>query len=380
MFDPVNHSIRKEMNCTFVASPQFLVDPLKEKCGSGHAPFYRRMRKQLNILMVNGKPVGGRWSFDEDNREAPNYSGSPESPPTVHVDSRVFAEAIAYVKNHFANNPGDLSATANSFPYPLTHLQAKMRLQWFMRNALSRFGKYQDAIDQNSDFVFHSALSPAMNIGLLLDREVVDAIRKSNKHIASLEGFTRQVIGWRQYVYCLYMQNPKMKKCNYLNHSRKIKTDIWWTGIGNIFVDSVLEKIRRLAYAHHIERLMILGNWFLLTGKHPAEVYRMFMCWTIDAYEWVMVPNVFGMSQFADGGKMMHRPYISSSKYLLKMSNFKADKKDCEAWDSLYYYFISSHGKLSNNYFLKPAFLAWKKKSKGEQKRILALAQTYLKQ
>lgn len=390
LFDPCNHGIRKQFShCKIIPSPQFLVEnPQKEKCSSGHAPFYRRMRKQLNVLIDNGKPVGNRWSFDNVNREPPNYKHQPKPPPAFKIDAELFADCVKYVCKHFAENPGELSITANTFPYPVTHQQARARLAWFMREALPLFGKYQDAIDCNSDFVYHSALSPAMNIGLLLDREVVEAIQqiKSRANISSLEGFARQVIGWRQYVYCLYIQNPNMKNCNFLKHSRRLNKDIWWNGIGNVFVDSVLEKIRRIAYAHHIERLMILGNWLLITRTHPLDVFDMFMCWTIDAYEWVMVPNVFGMSQFADGGKMMHRPYISSSNYLVKMSNFKSKetpdlKNDCKAWDALYYSFVYHHQhRLAKNYFLKPAISAWKKKSKSEQKQLLTLARNYLKQ
>jgi len=391
MFDPVHHELLdkyKKGGATILPTPQFLDASPLDPGNGGHAPFYRRMRKRLGVLIDKTGPVGRKWSFDEANRLPPTYKAGPPAPPrprhsTVPHFAQLYALSAQYIHTHFDSNYGDIPDRAAQFPYPVDHAGARHWLRDFVAHRLSSFGPYEDAIDKNSDFVYHSVLSPMMNIGLLLDREVLEAaLRCQDVKLNSLEGFVRQVIGWRQYVHALYVHRGKvLKRSNFLGHRRRL-TDAWWTAsTGMPPVDAVIRKIQRLAYAHHIERLMVLGNWMLLNQTDPREVYRIFMEWTIDAYEWVMVPNVFGMSQFADGGQMMRRPYFSAAAYLLKMSNYGRGSGDddwVELWNACYYAFIDKHKKkLAKNYFMQPALHVWKNKPQGERRRLLRLAKEY---
>jgi deoxyribodipyrimidine photolyase-related protein len=253
---------------------------------------------------------------------------------------------------------------------------------------LPKFGPYEDAVDTSNPFLFHSVLSPMMNIGILPDVLVVEITNsyyekhKAKIPIASYEGFIRQVIGWRNYVYSVYMLEPDMYNDNFLKAHKKID-DRYWLGTTNIKpIDAIIKNIVKYSYAHHIERLMYLGNWFLINQMDPKEVHRIFMEWTVDAYDWVMVPNIMGMSQYADGGKMMTRIYFSSSNYIDKMSSFKR-KKDEEwwkIWDAIYYSFIHKNIKvLSNNYATARQVKHWKDKSATDKEKILDIAKDFTK-
>ena len=208
---------------------------------------------------------------------------------------------------------------------------------------------------------------------------------KQSIDIQNYEGFIRQVIGWRNYVYTKYkLEGETMYEMNFLKHENKINTKKWWEGqTGILPIDSIIHKIVKYSYAHHIERLMYLGNFMLLCQFHPKQIHKMFMEWTIDAYDWVMVPNVFGMSQYADGGKMMTRPYFSSSNYIHHMSNLKKTKDDkwWEIWDALYYNFIHTHQKLlSKNYATSRQVKHWNDKTENQKKVLLNIAKNYLEQ
>jgi deoxyribodipyrimidine photolyase-related protein len=223
-----------------------------------------------------------------------------------------------------------------------------------------------------------------MNIGLLTDKEVIEeTLKYENKvPINSFEGFIRQIIGWRNYVYTVYLiKGDKLKKSNFLQHKMTINKNFYkrlWTGRTNIKpIDDIINKIVQYGYAHHIERLMYLGNYLLLCMIKPNDIYNIFMEWTIDAYEWVMIPNVYGMSQYADGGIMMTRPYFASSNYILKMSNYKKDDW-CIIFDSLYYNFINKHQSiLKKNYSTALSVSNWNKKSEKEKKEIIHKANKY---
>lgn len=219
----------------------------------------------------------------------------------------------------------------------------------FLKHRFQKYGVYQDAILRQDSFLFHSLLTPALNIGLLTPKEVVDrALKAADKNkvpLNSLEGFIRQVVGWREFIRGVYVHaGRKQRTVNYWKHTRKIPETFWTGETGIEPVDVVIRRVLKTAYAHHIERLMILGNFMLLCEFDPDEVYRWFMELFIDAYDWVMVPNVYGMSQFADGGVMATKPYISSSNYVLKMSNFKKGPW-CEIWDGLFWRFVDKHKK-----------------------------------
>ena len=349
-----------------------------------HEEFYKYQRKKLSILIdKNDKPTGGKWSYDSENRlPLPANIKVPETVSKVKSDKYI-KEAIKYVNKNWSKNYGSL----DNFIYPIDSKASKLWLNKFLEERLSKFGAYEDAVSEAEPFVFHSVLSPMMNIGLLTDDEVVTLSyeyyldNKKTIPIESFEGFIRQVIGWRNYVYTLYnLEGEKMKTSNQLKHNNKLN-DKFWTGQTEMIpIDSIINKIVKYSYAHHIERLMYLGNFLLLCLVDPDEVYRIFMEWTIDAYDWVMVPNVYGMSQFATP-IMMTRPYFSSSNYINKMSTFKVKKNDnwSETWDALYYNFIFKHRNLlKSNYAVARQVKHWDNKSESEQNEIKKKAKEYL--
>ena len=349
-----------------------------------HDEFYKYQRKKLSILIdKNDKPTGGKWSYDSENRlPLPANLKVPETVSKVKSDKYI-KEAIKYVNKNWSKNYGSL----DHFIYPIDSKASKIWLNKFLEERLSKFGAYEDAVSEAEPFVFHSVLSPMMNIGLLTDDEVVTSSyeyyldNKKSIPIESFEGFIRQVIGWRNYVYTLYnLEGDKMKTSNQLKHNNKLN-DKFWTGETDMIpIDSIINKIVKYSYAHHIERLMYLGNFLLLCLVDPDDVYRIFMEWTIDAYDWVMVPNVYGMSQFATP-IMMTRPYFSSSNYINKMSTFKVKKNDnwSETWDALYYNFIFKHRTLlKSNYAVARQVKHWDNKSESEQNEIKKNAKEYL--
>ncbi len=207
------------------------------------------------------------------------------------------------------------------------------------------FGVYEDAIQRDGNFLFHSVLSPLINSGLLTSKEVVDkALGYALNHnipIASLEGFVRQIIGWREYMYGVYLtKGVQQRTSNYWNFSASMPDCFYSATTGIAPIDTTIKKLLATSYNHHIERLMLLGNFMLLCEIHPNEVYRWFMELYIDAYDWVMVPNIYGMSQFADGGMITGKPYISSSNYVLKMSDYTKGAW-CSVWDGLFWRFMN---------------------------------------
>lgn len=314
-----------------------------------HNDFYIQQRKKLNILIdENGKPQGGKWSYDADNRlKYPKNKVVPKTKfPAIN---HFYKEAIDYVSKNYKNNYGNIS---EEFIYPSTHLQSEEWLDNFLASRLNEFGDYEDAIVDNENILHHSVLTPMLNIGLLLPLQIVHAaIKFANKQsvsINSLEGFIRQIIGWREFIRGVYVyKGTKERTTNFWKFNKDIPTSFYEANTGIEPIDTTIKKLIHTAYNHHIERLMILGNFMLLCEINPDKVYQWFMEMYIDAYDWVMVPNVYGMSQFADGGLMATKPYISGSSYVLKMSNFKKGKW-CETWDSLFWHFMNKH----RNFFL----------------------------
>ncbi|MEJ2004055.1 MAG: FAD-binding domain-containing protein, partial [Cyclobacteriaceae bacterium] len=242
----------------------------------------------------------------------------------------------------------------DNFIYPVTHYQAEEWLSDFIEKRIIKFGDYEDAISDRSAFLFHSVLTPALNIGLLTPQQVIEEIMKNHEKtpipLNSLEGFIRQVIGWREFMRGIYRyKGTYQRKHNFFGHSRKIPESFWNGNTGIDPLDDVIKKVNQHAYAHHIERLMVLGNFMLLCEFDPDEVYQWFMELFIDAYDWVMVPNVYGMTQYADGGLITTKPYISSSNYIRKMSNYGKGEWS-EIWDGLYWRFLHIHrDKFENN-------------------------------
>ncbi len=305
--------------------------------------FYIWQRKKQGLLMDRGKPLGGRWTFDTENRQKlkPNVS-VPQAPAVYH--NAYIDEARAYVRRHFPDNPGQL----DDFIYPTNHAEAAALLDDFLAHKLGQFGPYQDAITHRAPFLFHSLLSSSINIGLLTPAQVVErTLAYVEAHpqtsLASVEGFLRQIVGWREFMRAVYVRaGVQQRTSNFWGQGRALD-ERWYAGtLGIPPVDDAIHKALRFAYNHHIERLMLLGNLMTLCEIHPDEVYRWFMEMFIDAYDWVMVPNVYGMSQYADGGLITTKPYLSSSNYVRKMSDYPSGVW-CETWDSLYWRFVHKH-------------------------------------
>ena len=303
--------------------------------------FYIAQRKKWKILIgEDEKPIGDKWSFDADNRK--KYPKT-KVPPTIKfpITNKHYKEAKQYTDKYFKNNLGELS---EGIQYPIDFKSAKKWLNEFLKNRFMEFGPYEDAIVENEHFLNHSILTPMLNVGLITPQFVINSAikfsRKQEVPINSLEGFVRQIIGWREFIRGVYqVKGSQERTTNYWKFKRKIPASFYDGSTGIIPFDNTIHKVLKTGYCHHIERLMILGNFMLLCEFDPDEVYRWFMELFIDAYDWVMVPNVYGMSQFADGGLMSTKPYISSSNYILKMSNYK--KGEWQAtWDGLFWRFM----------------------------------------
>jgi deoxyribodipyrimidine photolyase-related protein len=304
--------------------------------------FYIAERKRLNVLLKNGAPVGDKWTFDTENRKKmPKGTIVPKMP--VATTTKITAKAIEDIRREFPSNPGDLSAIG----YPVNHEEAESWLDDFLKHRFQKYGDFQDAMVEGETFLFHSILAPMLNAGLLNPQQVIEkAINAANKYnvpLNALEGFVRQVMGWREFIRAVYeLRGVEQRTRNYWNHKRKIPASFYNGTTGIPPIDDAICKTLQHGYCHHIERLMLLGNFMLLCEFDPDEIYRWFMELFIDAYDWVMVPNVYGMSQFADGGLMSTKPYISGSNYVLKMSNYSKGEW-CETWDALYWRFVTAH-------------------------------------
>jgi deoxyribodipyrimidine photolyase-related protein len=305
--------------------------------------FYKAQRQKFGILMTSTKkPQGGSWSFDDANRnKLPKGIRLPEI--VSSRENAYITEARSYVQAYFKHNPGQTL----QFAYPVTRQEALAHMEQFFIERFAEYGTYQDAITNRAPFLFHSLLSSSINIGLLQPQEVIDrAIAHAAEHdipMNALEGFVRQILGWREYMRGVYQIKGRYERTNnYFGYTNKL-ADCWYTGETGIPpLDDVIKKVDTYAYAHHIERLMIVGNLMLLCEIDPDEVYRWFMELFIDAYDWVMVPNVYGMTQYADGGLIVTKPYVSSSNYIRKMSDYKKGEW-CDTWDALYWRFVAKH-------------------------------------
>ena len=384
IYDPYDKKLIDKLNkllkVNIISNIQFLINPheITKQNKYRHDAFYKFMRIKYNILVENNKPVGGRWSFDTENRN--------KLPIDIKINENIkkinnlwTKEAIEYVNKNFSDNYGSL----DYFIYPIDRKTSLKWLNEFLKKKLNNFGSYQDAVSNKYNFIYHSILSPMMNIGLLRDIDVVNISYKYYlKHkinIASYEGFIRQIIGWRNYMYTMYkLEGEKMYESNNLDHNNKLLNNKWWLSFDIEPIDYLIDKIKKYAYAHHIERLMFLGNFFLINQIDPKQVYQIFMEWTIDAYDWVMVGNIFSMSQYASN-IMTKRPYFSSSNYILKMSNFKKDEW-CNIWDACYYSFINKHKNiLSKNYATSMQVKNYNKKTEKEKTLINEISNKYKK-
>jgi deoxyribodipyrimidine photolyase-related protein len=332
-------------------SPNFLEDPadvadfFDRRKSYKQTDFYIDRRKHHQILLdPAGKPVGGQWTYDVENRlKFPK----DRSAPVVKLPglNKYVREAQTYVSKNFGENYGSVQQPFAAGFYPTTYAEADAWLEDFLTVRFADFGAYEDALVLEETILHHSVLSPLLNIGLLSPRQIIDAAlaRVDQVPLNSLEGFIRQIMGWREFIRITYVRRGRNQRTqNYWGFTKKIPESFWNGTTGILPLDATIRKTIESGYCHHIERLMVAGNFMLLCEFDPDEVYRWFMEMFVDAYDWVMVPNVYAMSQFADGGGMCTKPYISGSNYLIKMSNFK--KGDWQPiWDGLFWRFMHVH-------------------------------------
>ncbi|MEI7973745.1 MAG: cryptochrome/photolyase family protein [Bdellovibrio sp.] len=336
---------KEKIHFQILPNPQFLCSRrnfaayLQEVKKPFQKTFYERQRKSLQILMDGSKALGGRWSFDEENRKKlpADYKVRNPLKPTL---SSIDREVQKLVRVSFSEHPGSLE---------VHHLatrreQAQQQLEDFLQHRLHNFGPYEDALTERSDWVEHSGISALLNVGLLNPSLVVqkslETFQKKKIPLASIEGFIRQIIGWREFVRGIYHNfDAHQTSSNFFQHHRKLAA-AWYDGTTGLRpLDFAIQKALRLGYNHHIERLMVIGNAMNLAGIHPSEVHRWFMEMYVDSSDWVMGPNVYGMALMSDGGVFATKPYICGSNYLLKMSDYpKGDW--CDVWDGLYWSFI----------------------------------------
>ena len=349
-------SKKYNLSLTISPSPMFLIkrDEFLELKGSSKVirmgNFYKNVRKKLNILVdEDEKPIGGKWSFDDENRK--KIPKGLDIPGLLEIEISKYAEELKpIIDKKFNNHPGKM----DDIWVPFNRAEALKNLDYFISTKFENFGPYEDAILSNNSFLFHSALSPSMNIGLITPQDVVDRIldyaNEKEVPINSLEGFIRQIIGWREFIRGVYQNyGDEQLESNFFNFSRLLK-DTWYSGSTGIPpLDDAIKLSDKYGYTHHINRLMVISNLMTLTEIDPKNIYKWFMEMYIDSSEWVMVPNVFGMGTFADGGVFSTKPYVCGSNYLLKMSNYKKGEW-CHTVDGLYWRFLDKNmPKLQNN-------------------------------
>jgi deoxyribodipyrimidine photolyase-related protein len=412
VYNPTDHTIMKEYlnicktndltlelfdNPGNICTVEDYNDYLKESKNKNpyfHHSFYIWCRKKYGILVdKNENPIGNKWSFDAENR-IPFPKDYDEDIEFKIKKNEYTTEAKKYVNKHFHDNHGN-----DDYYLAIDFKGAKAQLDKFLKERLDDFGPYEDAVKSNIIFGTHSVLSPLINIGLITPNYILEKVQEYYKtkkpKIQSVEGYIRQLF-WREFCVLVYLnKNKELEKGNLFNHNEKLDKS-WYDGTTPItLINDLVKKALEYGWVHHIERLMYLGNFMFLTQIHPKYVYKWFMEMFIDAYPWVMSPNVYGMSQHSAGPIMMKRPYFSSSNYIDKMSNYK--KKEgvyekiklnnnnneyewYEIWDALYYNFINNNIKdLSKNYSTANIVAIWKKQSDTRKKELLNIAKSFLK-
>ena len=346
------------------------------------ADFYKWQRRRMNLLMEKDEPIGGKWSFDEENRKKVPKKLLPEIPELLELQfDEIDEEAREYVENRFAENFGEIE----TFFYPTSHSDAEAWLKHFLTHRFEKFGTYEDAIVEGESWLWHSMLTPALNVGLLTPDQVVKAaIEHFEKHdvpLNSVEGFIRQIIGWREFMRATYHDlGVEMRTTNHWGHHRKIPQSFYDGTTGIVPLDDTIQRLLKTGYCHHIERLMVLGGFMFLCEFDPDEIYRWFMELFVDSYDWVMVPNAYAMSQHADGGSITTKPYFSGSSYIRKMSHHKKGEW-CDVWDGLYWRWIWNHtDELAKNPRWAMMCSMVKKMDEGKRQTHLENAEAFLHQ
>ncbi len=351
--------------------------------------FYREMRRKTGLLMEGDQPEGGQWNYDHDNRKGPPKGLFGPVPPRFDHDD-VTEEVLNLVETRFDTRFGNL----RPFWFATEPAQAEPALDHFIAHALPKFGDYQDAMVTGQDFLFHSVLSVYINAGLLDPLEVCRraeaAYRAGDAPLNAVEGFIRQIIGWREFVRGVYFhEGPDYAQRNVLDHSRKLPPVYWGGETRMRCMKEAVGVTRREAYAHHIQRLMVTGNFALLAGIDPGEVHEWYLAVYADAYEWVEAPNTVGMSQFADGGVVGSKPYVSSGNYIDRMSDYcktcdygvkiKTGPDACP-FNLLYWHFLIRHrDRFAQNPRMAQMYRTWDRMADDRRAQVLADADALLK-
>ena len=343
--------------------------------------FYTQQRKKRNILLDDdGSPEGGKWTYDTENRK--RYPKNKTPPPILFPDvDSYYSEAKRYVADNFSEHYGSLT---EQLLYPTNYKTTATWFKHFLETRFMEFGTYEDAIVAEGTILNHSVLTPMLNVGLITPEEIVGTsllyAKENDVPINSTEGFIRQIIGWREFIRGVYETRGRDERLKHFwGFSKKIPPSFYDGTTGIYPIDQTIKKILKTGYCHHIERLMVLGNFMVLCEFDPDEVYQWFMELFIDSYDWVMVPNVYGMSQFADGGLMSTKPYISGSNYLMKMSDYPKGKWQA-IWDGLFWRFMHVHRAFfERNPRLGMLVKMFDKMPKEKQEVHLKNAEKYLK-
>ncbi|MDG1826279.1 MAG: cryptochrome/photolyase family protein [Henriciella sp.] len=357
--DPVDLSLEKRlrtyaaaksMDLRLYTSPMFLnTKGQNQEWRSGQkrwfmTEFYKFQRRRLDVLMDGDDPVQGKWSFDEENRKKVPKKLQGQVPQLWPIEAdNIDEKARTSINEQFPDNYG----TLNQLFWPTCHDGAADWLDKFLAERFDLFGPYEDAILKGESLLWHGAITPMLNIGLLTPQQVLDAtmrhVKDNDVPINSAEGFIRQIIGWREFMRATYEDlGVTMRTTNHWKHTRKMPESFWTGETGIAPIDDTIKRVLETGYCHHIERLMVLGGFMFLCEFDPDDIYRWFMEMFVDAYDWVMVTNAYAMSQNADGGLITTKPYFSGSAYIKKMGNHpKGDW--CETWDGLYWRWIWNH-------------------------------------
>ncbi|WP_255572165.1 cryptochrome/photolyase family protein [Celeribacter sp. PS-C1] len=380
--------VRQLPDTRFIATEQEFADWAEGRKALRMEYFYREMRRKTGLLMDGDAPSGGQWNFDHDNRKPASDDLFRIKPLTFKPDE-ITRKVLDLVEAKFGENFGEL----RPFSYAVTRKDAECAQQHFLDHHLQDFGTYQDAMLSNDRVLHHSLLSAYLNIGLLdpleLCRAVEQRYRDGKVPINSAEGFIRQILGWREYVRGLYfLKGPDYPHQNKLNHQRGLPALYWGAETRMNCLSHAVAQTREDAYAHHIQRLMVTGNFALLAGVNPKEVHEWYLAVYIDAFEWVEAPNTVGMSQFADGGVIASKPYISSGNYIHKMSDYCGDcayavtKKTGEGacpFNLLYWHFLDRHReRFKGNPRMGQMYRTWDRMDEDKRQTIRKEAAAFL--
>ena len=350
--------------------------------------FYRDMRRKTGILMDGDQPAGGKWNFDAENRSGPPAELCPPAPLQFAPDA-ITQAVMALVRGRFGNHFG----TLDNFGWPVTRAAAAALFDHFIATRLPQFGQWQDAMLARHDTMFHALIAPALNLGLLdpiaVCHRAEAEYRAGRAPIAAVEGFVRQVIGWREYIRGMYwLDMPGLAEANALNARRPLP-EFWWTGDTPMrCLSETVRATRDNAYAHHIQRLMILGNFALLAGISPQAVADWFLSVYADAYEWVELPNVAGMALHAEGGRLASKPYAASGAYIDRMSDYCGSCRynvklktgpDACPFNALYWHFLDrNRARLGRNPRLAQAYATWNRMAEAKRAEYLNSAEAFL--